>query len=170
MPQLIVGFSKPVKKFVPYSWAIRLVDGAEYSHTYIKVHSAKYDRDIVYQASRLAVNFMGTAKFAEEAIAVKEYSLEVSDEALKKVMQFAIDHAGDPYDLMSAMGLGVSKIAGLFGKKINNPFGDKQNAYFCSELVGAILEDLGIDVPGEPGSMTPKDIDTHLSKHYTPLS
>ena len=145
------------------------VDRAEYSHAYIKIHSAKYDRDIVYQASHLAVNFMGTTKFEEEAEVIKEYQLEVSDEALKKAMQFAIDNSGDPYDMVSAVGLGVSKIAGMLGKKMNNPF-NKKGAYFCSELIASVLEDLGIDIPGDANNLTPKDIDTHLSKYYTPLS
>ncbi len=170
MPTLIVGFSKSKKKFALYSWAIKWVDGAEYSHAYIKVHSPKYDRDIIYQASHMAVNFMGTSKFSEEATIIKEYELQVSDEALKKAMQFAIDHSGDSYDVWSAVGLGVSKIASKLGKNIASPFGDKQNSYFCSELVASILEDLGIDVPGDAANLTPKDIDTYLAKYYTPLS
>lgn len=159
MSTIIIGFSRPKRFWAPFSWAIRAFDGfAPYSHTYIKFHSDKFDRDMVYQASSLMVNFMGANLFDDEALVVREFPLQISDEVMTRVMQFAIDNAGQPYDLKSVCGIAVMKIANLFGKKINNPFGTG-HGYFCSELVGAILvEVIGTHLYPAISSMTPSDI------------
>lgn len=160
MSTVTIGFSRPKKFWVPYSWLIRAADGfTPYSHTYIKVRSEKYNRTLVYQASHTMVNFMGKAAFDDEALVIREFTLNVSDETMKRVMQFAIDHAGEPYDLKSVFGIAVIKIARIFGKRMSaNPFGNGRG-FFCSELVGAILvEAIGTRLYLMLSTMTPRDI------------
>lgn len=159
MSKIIVGFSRPRRFFVPYSWAIRLFDGCTpYSHTFIKVYSAKYDRSLIYQASSLFVNFMGEAVFNREALTVREFSFNVSDDVMRRVMTFAIDNAGDPYDTRSILGVVAVKVAAKFGKRIANPLGKRQGAFFCSKLTAAILIEIGAKIDGDIESMTPRDI------------
>lgn len=160
MSTVIIGFSRPKRFFAPFSWAIRAVDGfTPYSHTYIKVRSEKYDRDLIYQASHTMVNFMGKAAFDDEALVIREFPLQVSDETMKRVMTFAIDNAGQPYDLKSVCGIAMIKIARLFGKRLTaNPMGDGRG-FFCSELVGSILVELiGTRLYLVISTMTPRDI------------
>lgn len=160
MSQITIGFSRPRAFFAPFSWAIRAFDGfTPYSHTYIKVRSEKYDRTLIYQASHTMVNFMGQPAFNDEALVIREFTIEVSAETMKKVMTFAIDNAGQPYDLKSVCGILLVKIARLFGKRLSvNPFGNGRG-FFCSELVGAILVDLiGTRLYLTLSTMTPRDI------------
>jgi hypothetical protein len=158
-----VGFSRPRAWFKPFSWAIRLVDWTPYSHVYVSFYSATYDRRLVYQASSVMVNFFGPEAWAEEAVVVREFDLEISDEAYRRFMQFAIDNAGLPYDLASVFGLAWVKLMAVFGKKVGNPLGNRKGAFFCSKLVASIMEDaFGDDLPGFPEDMTPRDIYEYL--------
>jgi len=166
MNRIKVGFSAPRKWWKPFSLIIRLVDWTSYSHVYVSFYSNKYERRLVYQASSLFVNFFGPTMFAEEAIVIREFDLEISDEAYKRFMQFAVDNAGCPYDLLSVFGIAVVKVAALFGKKIPNPFGNRKGVFFCSELVGAILtEVLGKNLDMNIDAMTPKDIYKYMVAH-----
>jgi len=159
MRKIVIGFSRPKKFWAPFSWLIRAFDGfSPYSHTYVRFRSEKYDRSLIYQASHLMVNLMGERVFGQQALIVREFDLEINDETLKKVMTFAIDNAGEPYDLKSVFGIAMMKIVALFGKRIKNPFGNGRG-FFCSELVGAILVEvidtrIYLSIP----TMTPRDI------------
>lgn len=164
MAKIIVGFSRPRSKLKPFSWLIQLWQWTPYSHTYVKFYSAKYDRWLTYQASHALVNFYGPAAWEAEALVVREFEIEVSDEVYRRVMTYAIDKAGLPYDLTSIFGIVAVAVAGLFGKKIANPLNSK-NGFFCSELVGSILvELLGEEIRGEISTLTPKDIYEHLER------
>lgn len=160
MRTVTIGFSRPRRFFAPFSWAIRAFDGfTPYSHTYIRVRAEKYDRDLIYQASHTMVNFMGRPAFDDEALVIREFPIQVSDETMNKVMQFAIDKAGQPYDLKSVFGIAIVRIARLFGRRLTiNPMGNG-HGFFCSELVGAILvEVIGTRLYLTLSTMTPRDI------------
>jgi len=153
--KLIIGFSK--SKMIG-SKIIRWLEKSSFSHVYLKWHSDSYDRDIIYQASGLAVNFVGAKSFEEHHTVVKELEIEVTDEQFKACMQFCIDKSGVPYGFKSLVGMGYVKLMGKLGKKVNNPFRDGSKCFVCSELVGTILEkdfqikldlDLEIDGPEE---------------------
>jgi len=163
MQQIRIGFSRPTSWFAPFSWIIRLVQWTPYSHVYVSFYSSKYERRLVYQASSLFVNFFGPKTFVKKELVVREFSLSISDETYKKFMQFAIDEAGDPYDILSIIGIGVVLLMGLFGKKISNPFGKRAGTFFCSKLVGDILiEIIGAHIAGDINTMLPKDIYNYL--------
>src|SRR5258708_2144045 len=99
MKTIKVGFSRPKAWFVPFSWLIRLCLKTPYSHVYIKTHSDSLNRDIIYQASGLQVNFVGNILFESKENIVKEFSLDISDEIYTNMMQDSIDIAGGPYSM-----------------------------------------------------------------------
>lgn len=117
---------------------------------------------MIYQASHTFVNFYGQAAFDAEAIVLKEFDVEISDETKTKIMQFAIENAGVKYDIKTVMGIAVVKIAALFGRNIKNPMGNSAG-FFCAEIVALILiEIMGKDLKGDPSTMTPKVIFGYL--------
>jgi uncharacterized protein YycO len=154
---IIIGFSKP-KKWKLFAKLIMIGYGKPYDHVYFKVHSDKYDRDLIYQASHLMVNFMGLAVFESENIIVKEFVLELSENSRDKVMKFAIDNVGKPYDIKGVFGLAIVRFFELLGKKIKNPFKSTGSSYYCSELVAQILSDMGENIQGDISDLSPRDI------------
>lgn len=139
MKRIIVGFSRP-KKWKPFAQLIMAVEKTNYDHVYVRLHSDTYQRDIVYQASGLQVNFMSTSVFADNNVVVKEFYVDVSDDNYIKMMQFCIDSAGKPYSLKEIFGFGWVKLNKLIGRKVGNPFDDGTNAFVCSILADYILE------------------------------
>lgn len=164
MTKLIIGFSKP-KKFKLISWCIRQVEKTPFSHVYLKFHSDNLDRDIIYQASGMQVNFTGSTMFLDHHKVVMEFQLETSEQENLEILKTCVDKAGIPYGIKQLLGLGLVRVLAFFGKKIKNPFSDKDTTYICSELVGFILikyfnfriEDLD--------STSPKDIYLLLQKY-----
>ena len=157
MKIITVGFSSHKTSIL--SKLIRLVEGTPYSHTYVKFRSDSLDRDLIYQASGLAVNFMSPIIFHDHNIVCAEYILEVPDEVHKKVLQFAIDNCGKPYGLKGLFGMAYVKIARVFGKKVDNPFSDGGKTYVCSELVSTIIEHfLGKEIGENLDDVSPKDL------------
>jgi hypothetical protein len=110
-----------------------------FSHVYIKLHSDTYDRNIIYQASSLMVNFESPKIVAEKHEVVAEFELNVSNSTMIGVMQYAIDNAGVPYGVLQALGMGYVQIASFFGFKVKNPFKNDGKTFVCSELIGDIL-------------------------------
>jgi len=151
MRKITVGFSRPKGKIFPvFSWAIRAYQGwTDYSHTYVKFTSSSLGRDIVYQASGLQVNFIGSKLFYDHVHVIDEFEFEVTDEAYKKVMQFCIDNAGKPYSMRDIFAI-LLKIDKLL---------DGNKKFICSELVAHILQDcINISCEKAPGLVTPKDL------------
>lgn len=163
METIIVGFSKP-KTWKPFAWAIMKAYGIPYDHVYVKIHSDKYQRDLIYQASKLMVNFMGTDMFLQDNVIVDEFPVQISDDNKIKLMQFAIDNSCKAYGMTEALGMGVVRLAELCGFKIKNPFGDGGKTYVCSELAGYILEQYaGANIPQVLDDLTPLDVFNYLS-------
>jgi len=156
MKKITIGFSRPKGKICPcLSWGIRLFQGwTPYSHVYVKFHSNSLDRDVIYQASGLQVNYIGSKLFYKHVHVVDEFSLEISDEDYRKMMQYTVDNAGKPYSLKSIFAI-------LF--KIES-WCDGDDSFVCSELIGEILRkytDVSIDKSSE--ALTPKDIHRYLT-------
>lgn len=163
METIVVGFSKP-KKWKIFAWVIMKAYSIPYDHVYVKIHSDKYQRDLIYQASKLAVNFMGTEIFLKDNIVMDEFTVQITDENKTGLMQFAIDNVGKGYGVMEALGMGIVRVAELVGLKINNPFGDGGQTYVCSELAGYILEQYaGSSIPKNLDDITPLDVYKYLS-------
>lgn len=164
MAKFKVGFSKPTNMtFKWFAWIIMEGYGIPYDHVYVRVHSDSLDRDIIYQASGLAVNFMSPTIFSSINTSIAEFDIEISDEKYKAMMQFAIDNAGKAYGIKEAFGMGIVRICEIFGKKIQNPFRDGQQTYVCSELAGYILEEFaGDQIQGDVYDMSPKVVYDYL--------
>lgn len=165
MRTLSIGFSKP-KKWKPFAWLIMKGYGAPYDHVYVRIHSDLYKRDLIYQASKMMVNFMGIDVFQSENEIIKEFPVSISDDQYVKMMQFAIDNAGKPYGTLEAVGLAVVRLAQLVGIKIKNPLGDGGKTYVCSELAGFILEQYAnaIELPKDQDDLDPLTVYNYLLK------
>lgn len=169
MEQIIIGFSRP-KKFKLFAWAIMKTLGTNYDHVYLKFHSESLERDIIYQASKMMINFMGSQVFDSDNIIVKEYELDITPENKKAMMQFAIDNAGKPYSFKEIIGFAYVKINALFGRAVSNPLGDGTNAYVCSVIATYMLDHyLNADVPGDFENVDPLKLDQYLTKLNIPM-
>lgn len=165
MEQVYIGFSRPSGWFEPFSWAIRLAQWTPYSHVYIRIPSTSLNRDIVYQASGLAVNFIGSQRFQSKEIIVKEFPINISPESKTKVLQFSVDSAGAPYGVKEVFGIAWVLFNSAFGRKVKNPFADGSDSFVCSEFVGDILKnDLGINLP-DPENIDPKIVYNAMLKY-----
>lgn len=140
---LTIGFSKP-KNWKLFAEIIKFGYQIPYSHTYIKFWSDKYQRFLIYQASHSYVNFMNVQIFEKNNIIVKEFNLNISEEARTKIIQFSIDNVGKRYGILSAIGLGLVRLCEVFNIKIDNPFSDDLKTLICSELVAFILKEYNI--------------------------
>ena len=155
MNEIIVGFSKP-KKWKPFAWLIMTGFGIDYDHVYVRWYSELYKVNILFQASKLSLNFESFEAFQDENIVVAEYPVQLTDENKVKMVQFAINNANKAYGIKECVGMAIVRIASLFGKKIKNPFGDGGATYVCSELVGTILEQFAnAQIPMDLDDMTP---------------
>lgn len=164
MAKITIGFSRP-KIFKPFAWVIMKTYNIPYDHVYVKFHSDSYSRDIIYQASSMMVNFMSPVIFELNNVIVDEFSLEISDSNKIKMMQFAIDNAGKPYGLMEALGLGIVRVAEIFGKTIKNPFKSDGQTYVCSVLAGYILDNYdNLNISADYESISPLMLHTYLLK------
>ena len=149
MIKLNVGFSVPIKPTL-FAKAIMWVDGTKYDHAYIKWSFDQIDRELIYQASNLAVNFETTLKFATHAIVVEEYEVEISEDVFKKVVQFAFDNSDEDYSIKEIVGFAWMKLNKLFGRTINNPFPGDGTQWVCSVLATEILVIAGIITIDQP--------------------
>lgn len=159
MKTITLGFSKSSKSFAPFSKLIMWVQQTPFSHVYIKIHSTNLDRDIIYQASHLAVNFMGSIRFLQEEIVYQEFILHVSDQSYNKTMKFAIDNSGVPYGILQVIGIGWVLLLQKFNKTVSNPFPNGNSNFVCSELIADILKEcLGENIQFDADTVTPKEM------------
>lgn len=164
MKQITVGFSRP-KSWKPFAWLIMTAYGTPYDHVYIKFHSDSCQRDIIYQASKMMVNFVGTTVFESENIVVKEFKLQISDENYLALMQFAIDNAGKPYSMKEVLGLAWVRINAWVGRKIENPLKSGDSMWVCSIIADYIIQNFSEKKSSiDYEDMSPKDVYDLLSQ------
>lgn len=152
-----IGFSTSANTV---SRLIRKMMGAPYSHVYVRFPSALLQRDIIYEASGLTVQFSGRA----HGMVIKEYKLEIPEAVKVATLRWAIDHLGRPYGISQLFGFMWVLLCRKLGKKVRNPIHDGPNAYVCSELVAETLKHLGYNIEGDIDTITPKDVDEFLAK------
>jgi hypothetical protein len=161
MDTIIVGFSRP-KTWKPFSWLIMTAYDIPYDHVYIKWHSDKLNRDIIYQASGTMVNFMSAQFFANNYV-IDEFQLPITPQNKLSMIQFAMDNAGLSYGIKECFGLAWVRICSLFGRTVNNPFKADGNTYVCSELVGYILDNFdGLNINSNIANIDPKMVYQYL--------
>lgn len=159
MKTIAIGFSRP-KTWKLLAWVIQTVQGTPYSHVYIKFTSNKYQRNLIYQASGLQVNFVGEQVFKDHCTVVKECIIQVSDETYDKMMTFAIDKAGYPYSLKQLFNILI-----YMATNKTDILSDGRSGYVCSELAAEMLKTiLGIPITENLDIVTPKDVDKALEE------
>lgn len=139
MKTIIIGFSRPIKATL-FSRLIQWADGTEYDHVYVKWTWATIERDIIYQASKLAVNFESNITFDSHAVIVEEYEVQISDECHKAIMQFCMDNSNKPYGIKEILGFAYVKICSWIGQKVHNPFPTHGASFVCSKVGAEILQ------------------------------
>lgn len=157
MKKITVGFSRPKGNIFPFfSWGIRIFQGwTDYSHVYVKTNSKKLNRDIIYQASGLQVNFIGANYFYEHVHVIKEFVIEIEDSDYLNMMRFMVDNAGKPYSFRDILAISLKS------KKLLD--GDK--GFVCSNLIGTILHKFkGLSSDKNIELLIPKDIYNILIK------
>lgn len=115
-------------------------DGTPYDHVYVKWSWAAIERDVIYQASKLAVNFESNITFASHAIIVEEYEIQIDDECHKEIMQFCMDNSDKPYGIKEIFGFAYMKICKQIGQIVNNPFPTYGASFVCSKIAAQIVK------------------------------
>lgn len=168
MRKVYIGFSTPQKPYKLFSLLIRLYERTPYSHVYLRFPWIGGKTDLIYQASGTAVNFVGRDIFYASNKIIKEYELEVTDDAWLSALVWAANNAGKPYSLRQIFGIIIFNLQKRLGfKHPKNPFSDGRYAYVCSELVASLLIDC-FDIPLDQSfldTLTPKDIDLFLKSY-----
>jgi hypothetical protein len=161
MKNIIIGFSRSSSRFPIFSWLIMLAQRNNFSHTYIRFNVDSVNKEVVFQAKGLTVNFMGFELFKQEEIVVKEFELEISDTTYNNLIGSAIDLLGEPYSMLQILN---STIYLLFKKA---PFDSQIKGWDCSKLVAYELqEELGFKIPEDLDVITPKDLYQFLESIY----
>lgn len=150
-----IGFSRR-KKFAILSKLIQLVEGTEYSHTFVSWKCTNINRRKVYEAVGSGSRKISNRKFKEKALVTDIFQFEVSCDDLFKVDQRTHDEAGTPYGYKHLIGMGLMRIKNVWnkifrnGKKASNPFKDGHYSQICVEA-GAYVVELAkkMDMPGD---------------------
>ena len=166
---IVVGFSKPKKKILPFfSWFIRIGESIEhlvysgkweyqqFSHTYVSWQAQRFERTIVYEASGSSVHFLGEDAAQEHLEPVELYRIPTTEEAQHRMVQICLTMAGTDYGLLNVAGVVWVKLIGViswlisfrnYRVRVRNPFADGRESQPCMEVVGRLLEPHLTDKP-----------------------
>jgi hypothetical protein len=133
--QVTVGFSTP-KKWMPLSWAIKLLTKSEASHAWLLVDDPVFGLRVVMDSHLSGFRLIPFEHFLLTnrviALAVPTWDLSVGVSAQVK-------DVGDGYDYLGLAGmLYVTLMWKWFKKSVKNPFRTK--TMFCSEAVMLVLQ------------------------------
>lgn len=123
--KVTIGFSRP-KKFAIISKLIRIYQGnTEFSHAFLSFDAESLERTLVYEASHFYVHFIERKNFENKNLITDEFTIEVTPEEKKALLQFCIDNCQKSYGIKT-----------LFGILFNIPeWKDGNEEFICSELV-----------------------------------
>lgn len=162
MKTITIGFSKPRTVFPILSWIIRMWEGSEYSHVFVRIIARNIKNDLFYHASGLSVNFMGNDLFYKNHKVLDEFIIEIDEDKYLRMLDIAIDRVGYPYSIGQLLGIVMIRLFRIFGKKINNPFG--KSGYICTEIAAEVLKEVcGVEIEKELNSITLNDIHKTLT-------
>lgn len=166
MPKITIGFSKPRKWFVPFSWIIRIANGTAFSHTYIKLWSASIERFLVYEAMDKGLVFSSAQSFDKRNETLKEFHVEINENQKRIILQFCVDNALGQYSVKQNVGIMYVKfMLWAFGTVVKNPWPGGWN---CTEVLARLAILIGVPVSFDPDSADLDDIynawDTHSDK------
>lgn len=151
MERITIGFSKAKSPYKFGSLILRTYMRTPYSHVYIKFHSEKLNRVLIYEAVGSGVRFIGKKSWNEHSIEVASYDIKIKQCNYIHLMQYCVDHAGYEYGFLQNIGIFISESLNIK----NNYFKKGKN---CSEIIAEILSIEGYDIKKDFNLITPKDI------------
>jgi len=162
MREVYIEFTRPKKTFKPLSWAIRAIEGTEYSHVRLRF-TKKSGINMVYEASGVDVNFRGPLALEEKPTeVVHSYKLDITPEQFSKMVDLCVYHAAVNYGYIQLVGILLVRVLGL----VKNPLSQGRKSQVCSEVVGRFLQeilnighDLNLDTAG------PREIQRVIEDH-----
>lgn len=158
MRTIDIYFTRSSKKIAFFSWLIRVLWQTEYSHTAIGFHSNKYDKDLIYHASGVGLNFSSMSVFNSQHTLVYKKTLEVSDVVYDSIISKAIDLSGTKYGILQSLGVGLAYVKVRLGIGKSNPFKDGRSKWICSEWVAEVLSMIYPDYNPNLETISPKDV------------
>ena len=162
---ITIEFTRPVGKKIPiFSYAIRAVQGTEYSHVRLKWKN-RSGIDAIYEASGSTVGFIGTlAQQKHKVKVVKSYELHLDDSQYRGLIDLCMTYAGVNYGVLQIFGILLTSIFNLD----SNPLSNGKYSQVCSELVGRFLEEvMGFNVNVDLDIAGPRQIDECLQDLVT---
>jgi hypothetical protein len=133
---LEIVFSTPkvtniVTKFIKFHM------GTKFCHVCIKVDSTYYERTMIYEASKGSVHCSNYINWEKTNKVIDKFSLCVNEDRKKKIIQWAMDHLGNPYSKRALFGMWLEDTFG-----IKNKIGiNKDKKFICSEFTVVCLDD-----------------------------
>jgi len=160
MAVVYIEASKPKNHPFPIlSWAIRLVEGTEYSHVYIRWWDENSSDYLVFEAMGKKVQISKYSELLKKREVIKSVKLSINVHQKATAIKLMYEMEGIPYGLIQLAGMLLAKMANLLGFKTKNPFTSKRESMVCSEAVGYVLRDaLGIPIPYDMDLLSPKEV------------
>jgi hypothetical protein len=149
MHKVSIAFSRP-RKFNLISKLIMLVEGTNYSHTFVSWKDHDIDRRKVFEAVGAGVRIIGAKIFKKKSLIIDIYHFQVDEETIRWLEQYSHDQSGKPYGYKHIMGLLIMRAYNFFGVKIANPYKDGHFSQICVEAGAYVIEKTeNIDLPGD---------------------
>ena len=127
-------FVRP-KTWNPVSGLIMLFDSTKFSHCAIAY--GDYDTKIVVHSNKWRVNIEAFEIFKKHTRIVETVIIDVrGKDFLRNIMR----HMGKQYGYLTIIGIVIQRLLRKLGIKINNPFGDGDTTFVCSEIVIHLLK------------------------------
>lgn len=170
-----IGFSKR-KGFNIISRLISLVEGTEFSHTFVSWKCTFIDRRKVYEAVGSGSRKISNVRFKEKAEVTDIFQFEVDEETLAKIDQFTHDESGTPYGYKHLLGIGIMRVKNVWykligsKKKAGNPFKDKHYSQICVEAGAYVMKQAGIELPGNVEDYGLREFYDFCTKHGKKVS
>jgi hypothetical protein len=89
--------------------------------------------------------------FDKENTTVAEFSLDLD---FTPCIDEMFEMVGGPYDYLGLLGQGWVLFGRVFGKLWSNPL-QRDDAWYCAELVAHFLQEAGDTIPYEPSQVSP---------------
>jgi len=133
---LIIGISRP-RKFNVVSKIIRLHEGTQASHVYIKFYSQRYDLWLVYEASRGYVRFIEESNWKKINESLGEKQIDCGDQ-MDEIVKWCIQKSSTKYGYLTLLGILL---------KCDKMIEDGNKSFICTELAAKLLNLIGISLP-----------------------
>lgn len=145
--RVVIGFSTSKNPWNPVAGVIRFGEGTSYSHVYVRFYSSSIERWLVYHATHTGLHFVGIDKFCETSKVIEEFGVDPTCGQYKSMLQYCVDSSGTKYGKLQIIGMSAVRLAKMwFNVDVSNPFSDGSKTQVCSELVGKLMDIMGIEV------------------------